>query len=85
MQGESKRNSTCTIFVTFEETNFVEPFRSIHEESDKTVENPLLKFVNLASMPEYFKNMQLFERYNQVFEYEILRIRVMAVFPKWTN
>ena len=55
------------------------------EESDKTVKNPLLKWADLASEIEYLKNSKLFERYNQVFEYEIIRIRVMVFFPKWTN
>ena len=31
-------------------------------------------------MQEYLKNMQLFKRYDQVFEDESLRIRVMAIF-----
>ena len=72
-------------FVTFQETNFVEMFWSIREESDKTVENPLSKLAYLNYTREYFKNTQLFERYDQVFEDEILRIHVMVIFPKWMN
>ena len=82
MQGELKSKSICTISVTFQETNFGETFWSIHEESDKMVENPLPKLAHLAYIS---KKMQLFERYDQVFEDEILRIRVMAIFPKWSN
>ena len=85
MQGELKSKSTYTIFVTFQDTNFMETFWSIRVESDKMVETPLPKLADLAYSWEYFKNMQLCERYNQVFEYEILKIRVMIVFPKWTN
>ena len=46
------------------------------------VENPLPKCVDLAYSNYYFKNSQLFERYDHVFEDEIFRIRVMVVFPK---
>ena len=49
------------------------------------VEKPLTQLAYLDYMREYFKNMQLFERYDQVSEDKILRICVMAVFPKWTN
>ena len=49
------------------------------------VENPLPKWDDLTKPQEYLKNLQLFERYDQVFEDEILRIHVMAVFSKWTN
>ena len=85
MQGEVKSKSTCTIFLTFQETNFVVTFWSIYEESNKMVENPLPKLTYLFYSWEYFKNMELVDRYNQVFEDEILRIRVMDIFPKWTN
>ena len=49
------------------------------------VENPLPKCVDLAYSNYYFKNSQLFERYDHVFEDEIIRIHVMVIFPKWTN
>ena len=63
----------------------MDKFSSIREELDKTVENPLPKLAYLAYLWEYFKNMQLCERYNQVFEDEIIIICVMDVFLKWTN
>ena len=33
-------------------------------------------------MQDYIKNSQLFFRYDRVFEYEILKIRVMGIFQK---
>ena len=63
----------------------MEPFLSIRVESDKMVENPLPKSIDLAYSQEYFKTPQLCERYDQVFEDEIMRIRVMVIFSKWTN
>ena len=56
----------------------------IRKESDKIVENPLPKWAYLAYSWVDLKNSKLFERYDQVFEDEILRIPVMAFFPKWT-
>ena len=85
MQGEFKSKSICTILITFHETNFVDNVYSIREESDKTIENPLPKWVALSYCRVDFKNSQLVERYDQVFEDEILKIRVMVVFQNWPN
>ena len=63
----------------------MEIFCSIREESDKTVENPLPKWADLDYSREKFKPLLLYERYDQVFEDEILKICVMVIFPKWTN
>ena len=60
-------------------------FWSICEELDKTVENPLPTLADLAYLQEYFKTPQMYEIYDKVFEDEIIRIRVMAIFSKWTN
>ena len=62
----------------------MESLWSISAESNKTVETPLPKWVDLAYSREYFKHSQLYERYDQIIEDEIMRIRVMTIFPKWT-
>ena len=63
----------------------MEHFLSIREESEKKVENPLPQWVYLSQWHAYFKNYHLFRRYDQLFEYEIIRIRVLVIFPKWMN